>query len=656
MTRPLSIVLSVLLVTSTSLVQAIGGRSRMLFLRDVQEDFNQCRGSGWENDMLTRFTGIFFGDFYTGGSQDILGSLAVEGNMHAPNYIVNANHGSDCTNPNSLNSYGLVVGGTIDTFNTHVHGNAFIAGGGTTEEILELDQGCIVTDQEGTGIFDFALVKNLLQSSSEDFANYPATSILESDGSLTELRNGELGYYEILTFNTCGEAACSADPDTESDPNAIFLNIGNWNGVQGSTIDPDKTYVFNIPVKNGATFTMSTNHPSNGFNPCNVIYNVYPVDDNGAFMADGEFTFIRKTSNQLGGFVLAPRGHIVDGSTGNFAGTIVGKDYTWENLNAGVEIHDYASAGGNCDQYLGCIPNHVTTTPSITVTPTTTTTTSKSRTRTWSTTISINTSSLTRFLFWKQIAIPTIGIDFTARETTTETVTRTTSTPMSTTVIDTTYEQIVSVPITLETTLTTVMTMVTTDSDGDPTVVTTTSTEVDDITSFSGETTTVTELTSTIYSDTTVVEETTETFTTTETLETFSDTTCIENSPNVVTVGSTKTETVDEVTDSTTVTQPGKTTTLTVTTDIFTTTETDSVFTVTDYETTTRKKFLIDRVTRTVTECDAYLSTCATVTIGGGEDSKTYDGKHYGHHHGYGEECNEEDEEDYDDDKYNNKD
>ena len=42
--------------------------------------------------QLTRFTGIFFGDFYTGGGTDILGGLAVQGNMHAPNYVVNANH------------------------------------------------------------------------------------------------------------------------------------------------------------------------------------------------------------------------------------------------------------------------------------------------------------------------------------------------------------------------------------------------------------------------------------------------------------------------------------------------------------------------------------------------------------------------------------
>ena len=296
--------------------------------------------------QLARFTGIFFGDFYTGGSQDILGALAVEGNMHAPNYIVNANHvrhnvnkwnerqthvnvhqGSDCSNANSLNSYGLVVGGRIDTFNTHVHGSAYISNGGTTEEVLQLDEGCFVTSEKGTGIFDFALVKDLLQSSSQDFANHPPTVILESDGTITELRDNQLGLYEIFTFHTCSTASCSADKDIESDPSAIFFNIGNWNGVQGSEIDPKKTYVFNvstndggvfrlhntvlqIPVTNGGTFTLTTPHPSQGFYPCNIIYNLYPVDSNGNYMADGEFTFHRKNSDNLLGFILAPRGKV----------------------------------------------------------------------------------------------------------------------------------------------------------------------------------------------------------------------------------------------------------------------------------------------------------------------------------------------------------
>ncbi|KAI8645925.1 hypothetical protein BD408DRAFT_456630 [Parasitella parasitica] len=350
MAPSLSLVLSALLVLSSTFVASESGRgkSRLLY-RDVLQDFDDCTGPGWETDLLARFTGIFFGDFYTGGDKDILGALAVEGDLHAPNYIVNVDHGADCANVNSFNSYGLVVGGKVDTFNTNVHGSAYIAGGGTIEEVIELDEGCSVTDQQGTGLFDFGLVKELLQGSSQDFATHPATAILETDGSLTNIRDSELSLYEILVFHTCQSTSCSSDKAKESDPSHIFFNKGSWNGVHGLDVNPDKTYVLNIPVTNGDTFTMTTPHPSSGFNPCNVIYNLYPVDANGNYMADGTFTFHRRTSDPLQGFVLAPRGHILDGNTGNFGGQVVGLDYTWQNLNSGVEILDYKAGGADCD-------------------------------------------------------------------------------------------------------------------------------------------------------------------------------------------------------------------------------------------------------------------------------------------------------------------
>lgn len=154
--------------------------------------------------------------------------------------------GADCAAVNSFNSYGLVVGGMVDTFNTNVHGSAYIAGGGTVEEVLELDSGCFVTDQKGTGIFDFALVKELLQGSNQDFAQHPPTVILEDDGSLTELRDNQLTHYEILTFHTCQSSSCSMDKDLESDPSHIFYNKGSWNGVHSFDVNPDKTYILNV--------------------------------------------------------------------------------------------------------------------------------------------------------------------------------------------------------------------------------------------------------------------------------------------------------------------------------------------------------------------------------------------------------------------------
>lgn len=158
-----------------------------------------------------------------------------------------SHQGSDCSDPDSFNSYGLVVGGIIDTFNTHVHGNAFLNSGGTIEEVIELDAGCFVTDQLGTGNFDFDLVKEMTIKSNQEFANLNPTLILETDGSLTELRD-EIANYEIITFHSCNGVLCSSYPTVESDPSAILFGEGNWNGIQGSEIDPDKTYVLNVSI------------------------------------------------------------------------------------------------------------------------------------------------------------------------------------------------------------------------------------------------------------------------------------------------------------------------------------------------------------------------------------------------------------------------
>ncbi|KAK4517597.1 uncharacterized protein ATC70_000937 [Mucor velutinosus] len=382
MGRSLSLALAALLVSScfaaqVSIVQRFGG---YLFPRAVETDIDECRETnGYENDILTRFTGIFFGNFYTGGGTDILGGLAVQGNMHAPNYVVNANHGADCSDPGSFNSYNLVVGGIVDTFNTHVHGNAFLNLGGTIEEVLELDAGCFVTDQLGTGNFDFDIVKQMSIKSNQDFATLQPTIVLESDGSLTELREGQLANYEIITFHSCNGVLCSSYPDIESDPFAILFRQGNWNGIQGSEIDPDKTYVLNIPVRDGDTIEIDGNNP--------------------------------KLPTNFGGFTLAPRGHIVDGSVGNFSGNLIGLDYTWENLNAGVEIRDYTAAGGNCDQYLGCVPVHVTSDPpAVSIPSTITSSSSRTRTRTWTSTEPIPNTSETTTVTYSPAPEPSDGV------------------------------------------------------------------------------------------------------------------------------------------------------------------------------------------------------------------------------------------------------
>lgn len=63
---------------------------------------------------------------------------------------------------------------------------------------------------------------------------------------------------------------------------------------------------------NGETIVLDTDSPSNGFNACNTIYNIYPVDKHGEYCEHGEVTVIRNTENILGGFILAPNGtHVI---------------------------------------------------------------------------------------------------------------------------------------------------------------------------------------------------------------------------------------------------------------------------------------------------------------------------------------------------------
>lgn len=111
---------------------------------------------------------------------------------------------------------------------------------------MELDVGCYVTDQEGTGIFNFEEIEDLLLTTSQEFALFNPTEILSESSELTELR-GELSNYEVLTFHTCDSDVCSSNVNTESYPNKLFFAEPNWNGVQGPVqLDKSKTYILNV--------------------------------------------------------------------------------------------------------------------------------------------------------------------------------------------------------------------------------------------------------------------------------------------------------------------------------------------------------------------------------------------------------------------------
>ncbi|KAI7883291.1 hypothetical protein K492DRAFT_185236 [Lichtheimia hyalospora FSU 10163] len=303
-------------------------------------------------EEISHFTGIFFGDFTTGGTgQDILGPLAVGGNFHAPNYIVNANHDITCSadETSSYDSIGLVVGGDSTTSGTHVRGDTLISGDGDDGQFDQQLEGCRVIVDEDTGHFNFPQSNQDANDLNAALAALAPNSVLNQGGAVTTVPGANDGSVKIFQFDTCDNGPCGS-----SFPDEIFYGNGNWNGPSGDVPSDSDTVIFNIPVTSGSTITLGSNAPTQGFNSCNTIYNFYAVDENGDYDPDGEFTINRETGSQLEGLVIAPQAHIRDGNTGNFAGTVIGKDYGWLDQSAGVEIHNWEAAG--CSNFGGCFP------------------------------------------------------------------------------------------------------------------------------------------------------------------------------------------------------------------------------------------------------------------------------------------------------------
>ncbi|KAI9473826.1 MAG: hypothetical protein EXX96DRAFT_541490 [Benjaminiella poitrasii] len=316
--------------------------------------------------MLTHFSAVFFGDFITSGGQDILGSLAVEGKFKASSYIVHANGDVDCSSDRGVDSYSLIVGGEVDASGVRVRGNAEVPAG--SSGLQETVSSCSINS--GTGIYDFNQAERNAKGASEILAGLKPTLYLDSNGKLSSISDAS-DDINVITMNTCNNGNCNLYPSEMSDASAFLEGIGNWNGPSGMSWPKTGTLVINVPIDVGSTFTISGNLVSSGINPCITIFNFYPSDSNGEYTS-GTITLKRNTGSNFGGFSLAPEAHIIDGSTGAFSGTVVGKDYKWGS--SGIEIHDYAAAGGSCTNFQGCLP--ITNgTIIITTTSTTSTTT-----------------------------------------------------------------------------------------------------------------------------------------------------------------------------------------------------------------------------------------------------------------------------------------
>ncbi|OBZ81653.1 hypothetical protein A0J61_10297, partial [Choanephora cucurbitarum] len=363
--------------------------SRSVFNKRSESDW-VCSSDDTPSLMLTHFAAVFFGDFTTTGGQDILGPLAVGGKFTANHYTVNANQSPKCSDgANNIKDYALVVDGKVDADEVRLKGNAQVPEGSTG--LVETIDTCKVY-KGGKSIYDFNLARQNALSASETFARMRPNMILRSDGTLSSLRESVDGFH-VLTFSTCNEGSCDLIPGQMSDPSALLQGKGNWNGPKGMSWPKTGTLVLNIPVESGSTFTLLGNLVTQGMDPCRTIFNFYSSKNGG--ISSGSFTLKRHTGSNLGAFVLAPRANIIDGSTGAFAGTVVGNNYSWGG--SGIEIHNYKAAGGSCDTFEGCLPIVPPKKTTTTSTAATTTTTSiKGATPTTSTTAAVPTTTCTK--------------------------------------------------------------------------------------------------------------------------------------------------------------------------------------------------------------------------------------------------------------------
>lgn len=146
---------------------------------------------------------------------------------------MNTGHGANCSDVvNNFNGYGLIVGvedAAVKYSDVHVHGAVFLPDGSNRENIQELDGGCSVYNNRGTGLMNFTQVQLNAIEASQQFALMKPTLQLDSGGNLKRIGSNLHGY-DVITFGSCSD--CSYDTNFSS-PAAIYYGQGNWNGPMG---------------------------------------------------------------------------------------------------------------------------------------------------------------------------------------------------------------------------------------------------------------------------------------------------------------------------------------------------------------------------------------------------------------------------------------
>ncbi|KAJ2964838.1 hypothetical protein NQZ79_g249 [Umbelopsis isabellina] len=301
---------------------------------------------------LLQFNAIVFQDFTTFGSQDILGRLAVGGNLNTPNYLINANSGQQCYGTSTVpwDELALAVGGSILSSDVKVHGHWWTAGSGSA---VELNAECDSPATLDTA-FPFSDVQKNLIDYSREYAAVQPNLVINADDSVTLLNIQSSDCEHAITLWPCysHDLTTCIRKENWSVPGRILYGEPNWNGPTNGYPNLDKLLIMNVPVFDGTTLDITTNQPSMGAHSCSLIWNFYPVDKNGNFLDTGSFQLIRNTGSPFQGVILAPRADIIDSSFGVFEGSIFANSYRWQG-ETGVEIHNTPA----CNGYHFCLPS-----------------------------------------------------------------------------------------------------------------------------------------------------------------------------------------------------------------------------------------------------------------------------------------------------------
>lgn len=214
--------------------------------------------------QLTKFNGVFFGDFTSakhGGSQ---GPLAVGGSFTGQDAIINQRNQATCASETSdavFGHHGLILRGHSHTNSTSIRVNGFAHAVDTANIITPLKE-CTV--KEAATAFDFEKTRANAMGMSQHLASMLPNWNVNAKGVIVNIVAEGVDIKQPFNLFTmpavCNHATCEAKnyfscasnhvcevPTAAlSDVRAMLLGNGTWTGPVEQVFPNDKMVVFNV--------------------------------------------------------------------------------------------------------------------------------------------------------------------------------------------------------------------------------------------------------------------------------------------------------------------------------------------------------------------------------------------------------------------------